>query len=50
LLTMNFRKAESPATAAYAANSRLDAASADRRISVMPLGDRLGCTPKAICL
>jgi hypothetical protein len=31
---MNFRKAESPAPAAYAANSRFATASADRRISV----------------
>jgi len=31
---MNFRKAESPAPADYAANSRFATASADRRISV----------------
>jgi hypothetical protein len=33
---MNFRKAESPALATYAANSRLATASADRLISVRP--------------
>jgi hypothetical protein len=32
---MNFRKAESPVPAAYAANSRFATASADRRISVV---------------
>jgi hypothetical protein len=33
-VAMTFGKAESPAPAAYAANSRLVTASADRRISV----------------
>ena len=45
---MNFRKAESPAPAAYAANSPLATASADRRISVSLMRHR--CCPPVVIL